>query len=238
MGVQLDGTSNQNIKWTTPGASIIGLTQKTIFTWFYYTAVPVTSFGTIWAIVRSASPHETTVLLHPSSHLQKLAFTALWSTADGAWRTTSDQFTAGNLYQAAVTYDGGSTSNDPVIYINGASVAVTEITAPTGTYQVGSVSDLYIGTPLTPPNSNILSLCYYNRILSAVEIAEAYATRKAIPSLRGLVWAPVLWGASGLQTFDGATLTSSNKIRDLLSGIEGTPNNSPVGRGDTYLKVR
>ena len=46
---------------------------------------------------------------------------------------------------SAVTYDNGSTSNNPKFYINGISVTVTEGTVPSGSATDDSSQDLFIG---------------------------------------------------------------------------------------------
>ncbi|MEW6400816.1 MAG: hypothetical protein AB1649_03395, partial [Chloroflexota bacterium] len=86
-------------------------------------------------------------------------------------------------------------------------------------------------------DGRIYSFLVYNRILSAAEIAEAYNSRLWIPNRNGLIFAPVLFGAKDLQTFDGATLAAGNTITDHISGAIGTPAGSPVGWGDTVLNI-
>jgi hypothetical protein len=239
MGVTFNDTNTQHIDFgSVPGA--VGLTQKSCLIWFYPTAVPADA-QTLFFVFESGSGVDDyfPFLLSPANEAGKIGISSLWSGATAFWKTTNVVISANNLYHIAVTYDGSLTTNDPLFYVNGASQAVTEVTAPSGTLRTGTASNLFLGDPVFDPiTGHILSVCYYNRILSAAEIAEAYASRKAIPSYRGLVFAPQLWGAAGLQTFDGATLGASNKIRDLISGAEGTPSGSPVGRGETYLRVR
>lgn len=63
-------------------------------------------------------------------------FQVNWSGASGVWDITppSVDVWAG----IGVSYDRGSTANDPVIYLNGSSVSVTEVAAPSGTVATGS----------------------------------------------------------------------------------------------------
>ena len=88
------------------------------------------------------------------------------------------------------------------------------------------------------PDGKIISVLVYNRILSASEILDAYNSRLAIPTYKGLVFAPLLVGAKGLQNFDGATLSASNLLIDEINGITGTPSGNPVGRADTLLTLK
>ena len=54
-----------------------------------------------------------------------------WATAQGRW--TIDHPSVGDWHQLTLTYDYGSTSNDPVFYIDGSSVTITaELGTPSG----------------------------------------------------------------------------------------------------------
>lgn len=60
-------------------------------------------------------------------------FVANWSGAEARWQVARDD--SGVWTNHVVTYDYGSTSNDPIWYKNGSSVTVTEIFAPSGSSQ-------------------------------------------------------------------------------------------------------
>lgn len=55
------------------------------------------------------------------------------SGATGWWDINSGGFVANRDYVIAISYDGTSTSNDPVASVNGRRVSVSRFTAPTGT---------------------------------------------------------------------------------------------------------
>lgn len=161
------------------------------------------------------------------------------TTVEGFWRTNSAVLSAGVLACITVTFDGSSASNDPIIYINGSSSAITEISTPSGTWTGGTTSNLYIGGAFgyavnTPPDGRILSACVYNRVASASEIADWYASKLAIPDKRGLVFAPQLWGNAGNEG-EGGTMAAGNTVADAVSGALGVPSGSPVFRQDTVL---
>lgn len=236
MAIEMDASGTKNIQWATPGSSIVGLIQKTILIW-----LNPDDFGAAYDLFMISGTGSNELNIVPTQITTgKFGFVAHFTTTNGIWLTTSATLTAGAMNHIAITYDGSLTTNDPVLYLNGASVAVTESTTPAGTYKSGTSSDVYLGSTTSGANldGKEFSLCYYNRILSASEIADAYNSRLAIPTWRGLVFAPNLLGAAGLQTFDGTTLSGTNYVRDLVSGAQGTPNGSPVGRGDTYLTWR
>lgn len=100
-----------------------------------------------------------------------LRFLADWSGTDGEWSCpihANDAWT-----HLAVTYDSGATTNDPLIYINGASQTVTEASAPTTAYNTAA-SALTIGNNGASNNRNyggrLCEVAHYNVILSAAEI--------------------------------------------------------------------
>jgi hypothetical protein len=61
-----------------------------------------------------------------------------WTTTEvGLWTIVPPSSAV--WHSIVVTYDGGSAANDPVIYVDGASVTVTETVAPVGTRIVGGL---------------------------------------------------------------------------------------------------
>ena len=154
----------------------------------------------------------------------------------GQWYISSPGINA--LKHVAITYNGSSTSNDPIIYVNGSSVSVTKAATPSGALLLTNCelslfnrNDAGIAKTQTLKGA-LFSVCVYNYIMSASEVSDAYNSKLAIPSWRGLIFAPQLWNVQ-----DGAVLGSSNIIRDLVSGAAGVPSGSPVGRGDNVLRI-
>ena len=80
----------------------------------------------------------------PSGNTCKLRLAARWDNW-AQWTTTSRDLTYNEWIHIAVSYDNGSTSNNPTMYINGVSVDVTTVTTPSGTYESNASDDLYIG---------------------------------------------------------------------------------------------
>jgi hypothetical protein len=120
-------------------------------------------------------------------------------------------------------------------------VTVNEWTAPSGTSVTYSGASLYLGKY---PGADDLSMDgkyqdtrVYNRILSATEIAELYNSRCQRSVMDGLVFWPEMDGAKGISSFDGATLSSANTIIDRISGVQGVPSGSPIGRGNTIQRI-
>ena len=75
----------------------------------------------------------------------KVVFTLQFDGGFGIWSTTSNEVTLNEWTHIAITYDSDSTANDPIIYIDGSSVTITESTTPSGTRVTDVTSDLLIG---------------------------------------------------------------------------------------------
>ena len=69
---------------------------------------------------------------------------------DGAW---SFAITSGVWQHVAVVYNNGATTNNPVVYVNGASVTATETGTPTGTFDSDAAADLVIGNTAATTNT-------------------------------------------------------------------------------------
>ena len=75
----------------------------------------------------------------------KVRLKVQFSTTDGVWTTTATALTNGTNHHVAITYDADSVANDPIIYIDGVSVAITESTTPVGTRVTDVGDNLFIG---------------------------------------------------------------------------------------------
>jgi hypothetical protein len=68
-----------------------------------------------------------------------------FNTSPGRWETTSLDLTFAVWQVVAVTYNNSSSSNDPLIYKNGVSKAITEVTTPSGTAGSDAAATGYLG---------------------------------------------------------------------------------------------
>lgn len=73
--------------------------------------------------------HTRAVALETAGHL---TLQTDWSTIDGTWVTANNTVPSNSDVQVGYTYNNASTANDPVLYINGASSAISETSVPTG----------------------------------------------------------------------------------------------------------
>lgn len=226
---------SKEVKWTSYPSGLDSISTVSILAWFSYSSLNITDSAIMTRFGSDATYFWRMVL----SSSGKLRFNKREgaSNTTGAWDTSST-LSSSTLYFAAATFDFGSVSNSPTIYINGSSVSVSATVTPaaTGTRP----SDGNVTSSVVTANRGIIGTIYntlvYNRILSASEVADAYASKLAIPTYRGLVFAPNLMGAAG-GAVDGSTLGSTNYITDIVSSARGTPSGSPVLRADTYLTI-
>jgi len=95
------------------------------------------------------------------------------------WRTTSTDIIFNEWIHIAVSYDNSSTSNNPTIYINGVSVAVTEVTSPSGTYESDASDNLNIGGEAGSFTTDgaISSIALHQTVLDAQTISQMAKSR-------------------------------------------------------------
>ena len=79
-----------------------------------------------------------------SSGNARLQFIHFFDGADGSWQTSSLNLPIGAWSNVVLTYNASDVNNDPVIYVNASSKAITENTTPTGTVNADN-SDKIIG---------------------------------------------------------------------------------------------
>jgi hypothetical protein len=98
-------------------------------------------------------------------------FSRGWSTTAGLWsivRPSADAW-----HNIVVTYDGGSTGNNPIVYVDGSSVTVTTVTAPAGTLDTSNADAYWLGNRQADSARNwagqLAEFAVWNRILNAAE---------------------------------------------------------------------
>ena len=147
--------------------------------------------------------------------------------SSGIFRTTNIISGTSNYLFLTATI---ASTEDFKLYYNGVSKDITVITPPT--VPCDDINTVGVRYPFTCEDLRI-----YNRSLSSDEVAELYNSRCQRVVMDGLVFWPEMDGAAGLSSFDGATLSSANTIIDRISGVQGVPSGSPIGRGNTIQRI-
>lgn len=82
---------------------------------------------------------------HESGGLVRIFYSARFAGNIGTWQTTNREVSLTEWTHVAVTFDATSASNDPIIYINGVSVPITENSTPSGDYDGITTETCHIG---------------------------------------------------------------------------------------------
>jgi len=237
MSVEFDGT-NDYIYF---GEILDNQTIRSVSAWVYLDTIPPYSPGTdVHNIVyhTGAGWYLAVVPQLAGDAYGRLQFAQGFDpgTVVAGWADSILQI--GNWYQVGFTYNGGNTTNLPILYING-NVATTS-TSNTATGSMGDDSDGYFwvgafksgATVYDPFDGKIKDVRVYNRILTASEMATlgtATNINKHVVQNGLIFWCP-LEGTSGVTTFEGLSLTTGYGMLDIIGETEGVPYGSPVGR--------
>ena len=135
--------ATQQINITDPSFS--NMNNITLSAWIY----PFDNNGTLAnsrIISKSNNPTISRFALSVGSDASSIVFSAGHTTAEGSWKTPANGILPLRVWHhVVVTYDFGSTSNNPSIYIDGALQTLTELTTPAGN-PVTDDSNLYFGS--------------------------------------------------------------------------------------------
>jgi hypothetical protein len=236
MPLEFSGT-NQHLTFTDV-AHLDDLTQKTVMAWVDPDTFGENDSGAIISKRNDPATGGFTFRLGNGGGVNStIVVFELTTSIFGFWKAPDGSISAGSgWYHVAYTMDKGSLSNDPVLYVNGVSVAVTELSDPTGSFGSDAGEALWIGDVRSDNASfdgPISDLRIYNRILTPAEIASIYAARGADGPGDAVFWCPG-HGAEGVSAPDTA-LGSTNYVYDQITGVAGVPSGSPILRADRYL---
>lgn len=148
-----------------------------------------------------------------SSLYNYLAFAHDFGTTYGAWGTATNSIVLNTIYHVAVTYDNGSTANNPTMYINGQSVSVVEDSTPSGTRISDATQLCVLGNHSDASRTFdgwLADPRLYNRILSAEEIQTIYESRGNDGIVDDLVCRPAL-----NEQAPGTTTSTDGVVKDV-----------------------
>ena len=164
-------------------------------------------------------------------------------TTSGIWTTDVNVPALGAWSHIVLTYNKSSTTNDPIIYVNGAPVTVTEFTTPVGAAlsEYGNSFDVGNNSQLSSPyggslNGKLFDPRMYNRILSAAEVTTLYNAGVPDETLvtDGLVFQGLaVYADQGDDaSLAGTVLTSTDRLIENALRAVGIPHGSPVIRAN------
>lgn len=104
-----------------------------------------------------------------------------WSGGVGIWHTADQSMGALNGWlHVAVTYNGSSSGNTPIFYLNGAAIATTTWFTPSGSRTSDAAANLRIGNCQDGSRTfdgYILDARIYPSVLTAAQIAAIYSSK-------------------------------------------------------------
>jgi len=134
-----------------------------------------------------------------SSGVCDLRFYQYRATTAGDWITTSREVTINAWNHIVITFDSDSTSNNPLMYVNGTLVALTQ----TGSQSGAITSDASGEAGAYTFNGSISDVKVYSSALTEAEIQSQYLKPESVPSPSTLVaWYPMSEGLAQSIAYD------------------------------------
>lgn len=107
----------------------------------------------------------------------ELTFHVVTDGTDGKWTFPVD--ITGDVWQQVIlTYNADATANNPLVYVNGESVAVTETSTPDDVRTTDAGDDIYLGSETSGGNyydGSMDDLMLFDKILSAAEVKSIFS---------------------------------------------------------------
>lgn len=229
------GSATDVIEFTTiPSINKVS-TEMSFSFWIYPDIVHDADSGQLLAI-------RSTGAIGISLYDRRIYFTnSYWTGGTGTWKTNQDVYTALGWRHVVITFDASSASNDPKIYVNGASITVNDDVVPTGTINsiqnpvmwIGNIKRGVSGLFEDAFDGKIFDPRIYNRVLTAAEVTTLYNAGVPDHTLvtDGLVF-------QGFATYAdrplsaGTVLTSTDRLIENIIRAVGIPNGSPTIRAN------
>jgi len=158
---------------------------------------------------------------------------------NGKWSSPDNAFSLSSWTHILITRVNSGPTSQPIIYVNGSAVTVTEDIAQIGSNPTEISAKIVVGNANTkflvytwPFDGKIYDPRIYNRILSSAEATTLYNSGTPDETLvtSGLVFQGMNVRTDNLTDYVDQTLTSADKVRDNIYGAVGTPHGAPIGR--------
>jgi len=213
---------------------VLDLETRTMAAWVYFEPTDTKS-----RIIMSLNSNSARTTLYSGTD-GKIKYYALNYTDTFGWWGADDAHAEEEWIHVAVTRDLSSDIlADPIIYINGSPVDITELSTPVGTLrsEAGTrfgIGKLYYGIDY-PMEGKIADARIHNVILTSDELTTLYNGGDPDSSLvtRGLVFQ-----GQNVKTVDYAGLldtvmTNADNLIDNIYNAIGSPDSSSYGTGGT-----
>jgi len=164
-----------------------------------------------------------------------IAFDSARFATAGKWSNVDADALSGQWGHVFLAYDHSSAANNPTVYINGAALALTENTTPSGDAVSEEGNALVIGNNYTGGagwNGKIKDARVYDMTgLDAATLADALYNEGAggTANLDGMVFQAFVVRSDEESDFEDLTLTTESLLDSYL-GYVGTPSGSPIVR--------
>jgi hypothetical protein len=179
----------------------------------------------------------------------KIYFQSYKTPDDGEWITTSAVLTVLEIwYHVAVTYDNTTDTADPIIYIDGVPVAITENNIPSGTSDDDSDCPLVLfNAPIDPAVPALPYLTgatgftlkdprIYDHILNTVEVADLAANESILDNVQdGLLFQGIYAPTDNIADYVGDTIEDDDWVLDIVHRAAGIPYNHDAPTANTMM---
>jgi hypothetical protein len=214
-----DGTSNYVDAGK--GTSITDIRIRTVTAWIKLKSFGGTSRGRIVDKRLSSGWNFIVDDAGGGDPVSGLQFTQDWSGPGSARWGVDNVLTVGPWYHVAVTYDSTSTSNVPIIYVNGIAYAPTLLSAaPSGSYTSDASSQLCIGDACDTTrvfDGTIDDVRIYNYALTPKQVVSVMNADH--PSVGSPIGSPIAYYKFD-EGYDSNTIYNSGSGG---SGLNGNP---------------
>ena len=186
----------QNIGSAATWSAIIGPTgdggtaKMTLQAWIFPTSLPPSGE---YVYIIDFSYGDITLYVDPAGRL--LFQCKAWSTTNGVWYTATDVIKTSQWQHIVAVYDATSTTKNPVVYVDGVSISLTESTTPAGTYSTFAGSECAIGNIAQGGvdrgfDGLIAQVGVWNQLLPEGEVSALYEAYKGVYNTIGGVYTP------------------------------------------------
>jgi|GEM_PF-1211474 len=151
----------------------------TVVAWFRPTSWGGNGYGRIFDKSSSASSTGAGWAIRLNKDNGGLNFGQGFTGGRGWWKFAQSSINFNAWHHIALAYDASSTTNDPIVYLDGSPVTVTRVDTPSGDVRSDAAINLRLGNHASGTSNGfkgkIDDARIYNRMLDAAEIAELAA---------------------------------------------------------------